>query len=1046
MPVCNAEGRAALLWATGARRDTSRREGAEGRQTCAACRRPALVVPLFLAALCSVMHTPARAQTDAPTYTNATRILSILGSSWMGSGYDNNGDAHYLFRPKDDMTEQDCAPRTGRPSKCAVEMLTLDLKNTPPRNSIRQGARYFNFTMMLHGNVFESSPGAQGFFEMPQQCSYERNHSVLAMFNASSSDVEFEILDTHSDKLGCFDTGSDGKSYDRCTGEPGGKSCPPGYTVLNGKKFKGKFRLGPKRLDDTTFTMHHLEIAMFFPYKHFDVNSWSDFSKRKDNIYTPVLNAIDATVSSWGTKKASQIFRFSLTPSPQRWMGPMDEWFRDRRPKILSVYPPFGPEEGGSIVTVRGVEFPEPEGSAHNASITLQHGFLTVDGVQREWGGQVRECCATHRLSDTEITCRLPRISCLHSNGVGKCSKPGAEFANQTVALAIKPSVKGYYPQGTSIPAEYDYPPPFQTSYPNGLDDFVSYEGQWELEDNDVYGGTFVRVADRIPGETHILNADQKTASGGSCCPVCKPESSGQSDCTVIIKQLSAGIYNVTIPQFLYPGGVGSPEGGSGVCDAATNFRNISLEVGIERSKDPTGFTPANALSVTSCIDMRGTCAAVPRVSIRETCKQLIWSTGAIASRLPLGQTVEVHEWKSNGKCDRRMRCVSGPCLWTDLASDNLDKTPENFGDPLFQRREASPQVGLEVQYKNDDFTADGFLAALAKLIPNQDTDPRRLQIVYYAKEKTIPLAVLGTTFAVREFQASESALCIPEAGRAECVDYNLIIYITSDGPRGDDFKVSLESLLQRARSPKGDPEFRKLNLMRVCVDLSWDPDAAAQNLPPDCIKVQYPGFLQFLTTQIRTKEEIWSYAKVGVTRTGGSDLGVTVDYETIELSDGNDTLSDDGCSQGAAGVDNQYAIGLGVDFSSKLGQLRWLEGDDNTKYIIVPIRWDGITELSEIFKIKIFNSVNARLATEPCPQFATVTIVGLNDTPEPRYIKNMQAIIGAVCGAATAVPCALLSARLIRSLRRGNVDPNKAGEEDDAGDEKAGADDGGFM
>ena len=45
------------------------------------------------------------------------------------------------------------------------------------------------------------------------------------------------------------------------------------------------------------------------------------------------------------------------------------EWFRDRRPKILSVDPPFGPEAGGPVVTIKGVEFPEPEpGSRHNAS------------------------------------------------------------------------------------------------------------------------------------------------------------------------------------------------------------------------------------------------------------------------------------------------------------------------------------------------------------------------------------------------------------------------------------------------------------------------------------------------------------------------------------------------------------------------------------------------------------------------------------------------------------------------------------------------------
>jgi len=113
------------------------------------------------------------------------------------------------------------------------------------------------------------------------------------------------------------------------------------------------------------------------------------------------------------------------------------------------------------------------------------------------------------------------------------------------------------------------------------------------------------------------------------------------------------------------------------------------------------------------------------------------------------------------------------------------------------------------------------------------------------------------------------------------------------------------------------------------------------------------------------------------------------------------------------------------------------------TKYIIVPIRWDGITELSEIFQIKIFNSVNARLKSEPNPQFATITIVGINDTPEPRFIKNMQAIIGAVCGAATAVPCALLMARLIRSVKRGKGDKEKAMEEDGNEDEQA--DDGGF-
>ena len=232
-------------------------------------------------------------------------------------------------------------------------------------------------------------------------------------------------------------------------------------------------------------------------------------------------------------------------------------------------------------------------------------------------------------------------------------------------------------------------------------------------------------LQDRVPGEAHILGVDEQTASRGFCCPVGKPDTGAGQDRSKYqfeIKQLSAGIYNVTIPAFLYPGGVGSPGGGSGVCDAATNARNNSLMMGIERSTDPTGFTPAKALSITSCIDMRGPCAGVPRISIRESCKilaesaaavraalartrvhhvgaraysmrmlyfgagkQLVWSTGAITSRLPVGQTFEVHEWVSNLKCDRRLRCVGGPCMWTNLAEETHDRTPENYGDPVFQ-------------------------------------------------------------------------------------------------------------------------------------------------------------------------------------------------------------------------------------------------------------------------------------------------------------------------------------------------------------------------
>ncbi len=73
----------------------------------------------------------------------------------------------------------------------------------------------------------------------------------------------------------------------------------------------------------------------------------------------------------------------------------------------------------------------------------------------------------------------------------------------------------------------------------------------WELEDNDVYGGTFVGVADRVPGETHLLQADWETASQGFCCPVCEPDPPGvttnRNRCRLTIKQLSAGIYDVEV-------------------------------------------------------------------------------------------------------------------------------------------------------------------------------------------------------------------------------------------------------------------------------------------------------------------------------------------------------------------------------------------------------------------------------------------------------------------------------------------------------------------
>ncbi len=105
---------------------------------------------------------------------------------------------------------------------------------------------------------------------------------------------------------------------------------------------------------------------------------------------------------------------------------------------------------------------------------------------------------------------------------------------------------------------------------------------------------------------------------------------------------------------------------------------------------------------------------------------------------------------RSDMGCDRRMRCVGGACLFTVLGQgggengdrQRVDTNTEKAGSPIFQRRQvlqefsttnlrfcsigpliwpsvqSSPQVGLEVQYKNEFMSPDGFLAALANLLP----------------------------------------------------------------------------------------------------------------------------------------------------------------------------------------------------------------------------------------------------------------------------------------------------------------------------------------
>jgi hypothetical protein len=82
---------------------SGRREGVDG-EARGATRRPSLALPLFVVALSSlVLPSTAQMGTIPQQYTNASRILSILGTTWSGAGYDNNGDAHYLFRPDEGM-------------------------------------------------------------------------------------------------------------------------------------------------------------------------------------------------------------------------------------------------------------------------------------------------------------------------------------------------------------------------------------------------------------------------------------------------------------------------------------------------------------------------------------------------------------------------------------------------------------------------------------------------------------------------------------------------------------------------------------------------------------------------------------------------------------------------------------------------------------------------------------------------------------------------------------------------------------------------------
>ena len=51
------------------------------------------------------------------------------------------------------------------------------------------------------------------------------------------------------------------------------------------------------------------------------------------------------------------------------------------------------------------------------------------------------------------------------------------------------------------------------------------------------------------------------------------------------------------------------------------------------------------------------------------------------------------------------------------------------------------------------------------------------------------------------------------------CYDFNIIIYIVSEGPGGASASVSLKNLTTRSKAATGDPSLRMLNIMEIYID-----------------------------------------------------------------------------------------------------------------------------------------------------------------------------------------------------------------------------------
>jgi hypothetical protein len=188
---------------------------------------------------------------------------------------------------------------------------------------------------------------------MPAQCLYERNHTGFAFLNVSSREAIFTITKTSSDYVAC-DMAATTIPGQRCLGG----QCYPNLvgTTFTGtidvvdissppRAIAGFASLGVPALTRTTVVpnMMAMKLTLLFPYRNSGGGSFSDFSTRV-SVFTPlVVNKLNPT------ERAEQTFSFLLTTDvPYR----PEIWFSDNTPKIFSLNPPFGPEEGGSIVTV----------------------------------------------------------------------------------------------------------------------------------------------------------------------------------------------------------------------------------------------------------------------------------------------------------------------------------------------------------------------------------------------------------------------------------------------------------------------------------------------------------------------------------------------------------------------------------------------------------------------------------------------------------------------------------------------------------------------